>query len=147
MKIILTIKMLQDDESGSDYESNGSSFSEGEYKIETINTLAILENELSSFEPIFKKIEGHIQRVETKIHNTRLFYPIDPDMESWCINRGLVIPFKLDDWLSTLLKDATSVRVSDRMINFGENNLLFIKGEISFFDLLRKIPSWLNYTV
>jgi len=137
--------MIQEDESDSEFESNASSFSEGEHKMETINTLAILENELTSFEPIFKKIEGHIQRVEEKIRNIRLFYPIDSDVESWCDNRGLATPFKLDDWLSTLLKDAVFIQISDRMIDFGENNLSFINGKISFFDLLRKIPKWLNF--
>ena len=61
--------------------------------------------------------------------------------------KGLVAPFKLEELFKMLISDAVSLNLERRVLNFGDDRVPFIRGEISLFDLLRKFPTWVNTAV
>lgn len=145
MHVVVRIKMYQDE--ASDSETSATSISDGEYDMLTRDTITILNNEISSFESIFEKIDGHIQNVEKKIRKNDGFCPANSDIEQWANMKGLVAPFKLEELFKMLISDAVSLKLERRMLNFGDDRVPFIRGEISLFDLLRKFPTWVNTAV
>ena len=147
MRFIMKIQ-IHSPETESDSESSVSASASVSVSESTSEELfAHLEEELGAVEPILKEIEGHLEAFEKRVKQPPInsFIPATEPVLVWCKKKGLGSkPFSLEEWFQAVLTDVVSTDLETRTLKFGFAGLPWGKREISVFDLLRSVPTYLN---
>ena len=142
MRIIMKIQINSNISESEDEESLDDESLDDESASSMIEHL---NNELTCLEPIFSKVEDHLNAVEKRVNQSSInsFYPIGDPVKTWCLKKGLTQPFNLEEWFITVLTDVESSDLESRMLNFGDKNIPWGKSEMTVFEILHSVPKYL----
>jgi len=145
MRIIMKIQLHSNESDESDDSSSVGSAVSSEESSSTI--LANLEEELIAFEPMFDKIQEHLEAFEKRVKQPPInsFFPATESVLAWCNKKGLTSPFSLEEWFQAVLTDVVSTDLESRMLNFGYTDVPWAQREITVFDLLRGVPTYFRH--
>lgn len=103
-------------------------------------TFAFLEEEIAKLEPMLNEIDARIEHFKKKIEvSDSDLVPASPEVEAWCIKKGLSAPFRVEDWAKVVFQNAK--------LNLEERTLTFEEGDpwgssMTVFALMKNVPKW-----
>lgn len=112
---------------------------------ESTTLLQTLPQELDEIERTFHAMLGKLETATTPLIHRRI-EPLNDAVCQWCMTMGILDGLTTAKWFKALLSSAIHITIDTRMVTFSEaDSHLWGGTQVSFFDLLRNIPTWFRY--
>jgi hypothetical protein len=101
--------------------------------------------ELDEIETLFQAMLGKLDSATTPLIHRRM-EPLNDAVRQWCATKEILDGLTTAKWFKALLGSAIHIEIDARMITFSEaDSHLWDGTQVTFFDLLRNIPSWFRW--
>ena len=98
--------------------------------------------ELNEIETLFQAMLGKLDSATTPLIHRRM-EPLNDAVRQWCATKEILDGLTAAKWFKALLGSAIHIEIEARMVTFSQaDSDLWGGTQVTFFDLLRNIPSW-----